>query len=134
MRYLKRFNESLSEYDLKEFCEENLVSLMDNKYNVYVYNKRDNEDIYPVVIFLGNDDIEESFKWDDIKEDFIPFIELLKTKYTITNENGNLPAIIKFNKGYNSSDYHIDDILEDDISDLEYDRISFYIKDENKNR
>jgi hypothetical protein len=73
MKHIKRFNENNDEDDLKDFCEIHLAYLLDD------YNFE-----------LGVDDIgfirgcsdagqirlenEEGFKWDDIKDCFIPFL------------------------------------------------------------
>ena len=69
------------EYDfakLIEFCEENLAYLIDEGYYVRVFNKGDYSKIR--ITFKGKDIV-----WDSFKDDFLPFIELLREKYDIDN-------------------------------------------------
>lgn len=72
MKYIKPFNENNNEYDLKEFCEINLAYLLDN------------EDFQLNIDFFGDPEYQKQgqiriendngFKWDDIKDYFIPFL------------------------------------------------------------
>jgi hypothetical protein len=81
MKYIKRFNESLasefSEENIRNICEEHLVELYDIgfKTNITLWRKGDN-----IIIDLYNG---EQFKWDDIKEIYIPFILFLDEKFEI---------------------------------------------------
>ena len=81
MKHLKRYNESLTPDgidDLKEFCEMNLVYLMDEDFIV---------DIDSRFGTTGNVSFdlkrESGFTWDEIKDHFIPFLQRLSNKYVI---------------------------------------------------
>lgn len=85
MKYLLKFNEDVSdEYELnqlKEFCNENLVSLIDEGYYLFF----DESELNGVKIFLSNDE-KQKFKWSDVKDEFIPFLEMLISKYNIYDD------------------------------------------------
>ena len=81
MKHLKRYNESLTPDgidDLKDFCEMNLVYLMDEDFIV---------DIDSRFGTTGNVSFnlkrESGFTWDEIKDHFIPFLQRLSNKYVI---------------------------------------------------
>ena len=81
MKHLKRYNESLTPDgidDLKEFCEMNLVYLMDEDFIV---------DIDSRFGTTGNVSFnlkrELGFTWNEISDHFIPFLQRLSNKYVI---------------------------------------------------
>lgn len=82
MKYIKRFNESLandfSEENIRNICEEHLVELYDIgfKTNITLWRKGTN-----IIIDLYK--VGEKFKWDDIKEIYIPFVLFLNEKFEI---------------------------------------------------
>lgn len=74
MKYIKRFNENNNEEDLKDFCETHLAYLLDDnnfELNVDSFNDHTQGGIYRGQIRIENN---EGFKWDDIKDYFIPFL------------------------------------------------------------
>ena len=85
MKYLLKFNEDVSdEYELnqlKEFCNENLVSLIDEGYYLFF----DESELNGVKIFLSNDE-KQKFKWSDVKDEFLPFLEILISKYNVYDD------------------------------------------------
>lgn len=146
LRYLKRFNESnfdpkvLSwikdnldmipindsqyrmaklEYDfakLREFCEENLAYLIDEGYFVGVENLGDYSKIR--FTFRGKNII-----WNDIKDDFSPFLELLREKYDIDNrETEEVLVWARPEKKSDGSHYYfsIDELLNDKMENCGY--------------
>jgi len=78
MKHLKRFNENNNEEDLKDFCETHLAYLLDD-YNFELYVDDINDDSMRSLSDSGQIRIEntEGFKWDDIKDYFIPFLKQL---------------------------------------------------------
>lgn len=80
MKYLKRFNESNDVFidKLEDFCEKNLAYLLDDG---YYFNISDNGDYSKIRITNRGKDII----WDNFKDDFLPFLELLEDKYIIDN-------------------------------------------------
>ena len=77
LKYLKGFNESVDyKKRLEEFCKENLAYLLDNQYllNVYQGHIRDLGTNFKIVVTKIN---ERPFLWDNIKDDYIQFLELV---------------------------------------------------------
>ena len=81
MKYIKRFNESLnsefSEENIRNICEEHLVELYDIGFKTNITLWRKGESIL-IDLYKG-----EEFKWDDIKEIYIPFILFLDDKFVV---------------------------------------------------
>jgi hypothetical protein len=98
MIHLKRFNESVSEWDLnliRKFCYENLAYLLDGPADIdFGLSLMDKNDIkvshYRVMI----KDINS--KWSDIEADICPFLELLEEKYNLVNITTNNQIEFKF--------------------------------------
>jgi hypothetical protein len=80
MRYLKKFNESVDQYELKEFCEINLAYLLDQGFEVLVTLLNTND--YSVEIRKYDLD-DYWFKWDQVKDYIIPFLIHLRNEYKI---------------------------------------------------
>jgi hypothetical protein len=79
----KRFNESVNEYDLKDYCETNLAYLMDDGlkvepdfYNGSEYNELDE---LSVLLSWGG----HRRKWSEIKDHIIPFLHRLRNEYEL---------------------------------------------------
>jgi hypothetical protein len=97
MKHLKSFNESKENFteELKDFCENSLAYLLDDGYNVSVYK-------YPMknyaIVSLGllfENSITfdwKRFYWDDIKDSFIPFLQLLSRRYELLAYNNSSPV------------------------------------------
>ena len=96
MKHLKRFNESLQpdEIDeLKDFCENSLAYLLDDGYNVSL-SMRDQLK-YPdkpyIIVSLGLLEAvayaygfePRKFYWNDVKDYYIPFLQLLVRRYEL---------------------------------------------------
>lgn len=149
MRYLKTF-ESLgkfttSTYEIETFIKNNLAYILDEgftyKVNFKYYGGRMN---YPVRIHKieqkDNNRSQLFFKWENIKDDFIPFLELLNDKYTLESyslEDKSLvidTGEIKTNWptfGTKKRWYSIEDLINDTIGDhIKFQFISFIITGE----
>ncbi len=95
MRYLIKFNEALEpDKELVTFCEENLSYLLDTEFSLRIdeYSNRSEINIKSIS--------KDGVNWEDMKDDFIPFFELLNSKYEIVddiwfNYNGGLIAFSK---------------------------------------
>lgn len=84
MRHLKNFNESMSKEDLQDFCESSLAYLIDEGFTINVYTHDDPRSGLP----KGESNIwlqknKEFFKWDEVKDYYIPFLQLLSNRYDI---------------------------------------------------
>lgn len=91
MKYLKLFNESIDKENLTDLCDMCLAYLMDDgyEYEIQEWNWLDYK-----VIYFDNKHLENKsyywpnryelmFKWSDIKDHFIPFLEMLSRQYRI---------------------------------------------------
>lgn len=84
MKHLKKFNESMSKEDLQDFCENCLAYLIDEGFTINVYTHGDPRSDLP----KGESNIwlqkgKEFFKWDEVKNYYIPFLKLLSNRYDI---------------------------------------------------
>jgi hypothetical protein len=107
MRYLKIFESFNDTKELREFCEDHLVYLLD--------------DGIKIQIELGNDDYQYAlfiqrfgggFQWNDIKDHFIPFLVMLSKRYSID-------GLIRFgfnNKSVSHSWFAFDAIISDKLN------------------
>jgi hypothetical protein len=77
MKFLKRYSESVLSNDIEEFCNDYLPFLKDNGFIIVVND--DPKEIYLTLYKYKN----ERIKWVDIKDDFLPFIELFSKRYKI---------------------------------------------------
>lgn len=131
MKYLKSFNEKKNYQeifsDVKELCEESLVYLLDDpSYSLEFFSIQNTLSI----VFLKKE--KTSFSWDDIKEDYIPFIEILSSKYNIhTSERTGKEVSTTYLKEYlerdgyappkkvfrqEGKDYTLEEILNDEVN------------------
>ena len=108
MKHLKRYNESLTPDgidDLKEFCEMNLVYLMDEDFIV---------DIDSRFGTTGNVSFdlkrESGFTWDEIKDHFIPFLQRLSNRYIIVDR-----VIISFQGTGTRDTLPVESLINDNI-------------------
>lgn len=86
MKHLKRFNEGVTQEDLQDFCESSLAYLMDESFNVTIRggdDPRARATTGQFGIFLAKNNGREFFKWDDVKDYYIPFLQLLSNRYDI---------------------------------------------------
>jgi len=79
----KRFNESVNEYDLKDYCETNLAYLMDDGLKVepdfYICSEYNELDELSVLLSWGG----HRRKWFEIKDHIIPFLHRLRNEYEL---------------------------------------------------
>ena len=85
MKHLRRFNESVNkEEELQDFCETYLAYLLDDGFEVSVetsYDHWKNNSEYLGITIKKTDN--GFFKWNDIKDQFIPFISVLSKEYKL---------------------------------------------------
>lgn len=88
MRYLRGIFESvLTREEFLDFCETNLAYLVDEGYEIFVKEDRDRSLLFaltiPSDISTEEDYDTGEFKWDDVKDHFIPFLTRLNKKYSV---------------------------------------------------
>ena len=135
MKHLKRFNENNNEEDLKDFCETHLAYLLDDnnfELNVDSFNDHTQGGIYRGQIRIENN---EGFKWDDIKDYFIPFlIQLDKIRGHQIKIGGEKLVFIHtttYNLGWTKLPF--DDLVNDrtTLRNMYWDKIHIELKDDN---
>jgi len=117
MKYLRSFNESITD-DLEIFCKENLAYLIDEGFKVNVDRTHKEVKIRIHNFYFPN---WTKFTWDDVKDDVIPFLEILSDKYNFFED-------IKFVSedqyhNYFNLEYKYDDVINENFSlneDLEW--------------
>lgn len=101
MRYLRGIFESVvTREEFLDFCETNLAYLVDEGYEIFVKEDRDRSLLFALTIpVAGYEEVMRSisvsdisteedydtgeFKWDDVKDHFIPFLTRLNKKYSV---------------------------------------------------
>jgi hypothetical protein len=131
MRYLKKFNELNDPYDeyinkLKKICEEALAYLIDEGFSVVV---KDNKVNYkPIKITISKIGLESDFKWSEVKDDIIQFIEFISESYELEEEPINFNEFIYGTRGIldtYSYSYSLSDVVNN-TGDFIDDEVSFY--------
>ena len=129
LKYIKLFEnlvlEELEE-EVKKLSEGSLSFLFDKGFDAYITNVESN-----ILIELSKyDKIDEDtvdrlqYNWDEIKEEFIPFIEILNEKYSIQE-------IMFYEDAENDwavDEYDIDDILNIDFNQNIIESIQIILK------
>ena len=91
MKHLKRFNESINEYDLKDYCETHLAYLMDEGLEVKI---DDYEGDLSVALYLYQSN-GHGRPWSEIKDQIIPFLHRFNNVYEINSlEDGSDKFIV----------------------------------------
>jgi len=122
MRYLRKFNESTDGgfSDFKKFCEYSLAYLIDDGFRVKVDAE---DDTLSILIHKFSFPNWTNFTWDDVKDDVIPLLEVLKEKYYFNENISFIGEDLNYNNFYLS--YKYDNILNDNFpleKDVDYHR------------
>lgn len=90
MRYLKRIFEEVSqdEYErLLDFCEGNLVYLLDDIWKLKINKKTAVYGYYDIVIYTFNNGNSVPVNWSDVQDYLIPFFRRLIENYDLVDIN-----------------------------------------------
>jgi hypothetical protein len=122
MKHLKMFKESLNDGErdeLKDFCETNLAYLMDegfeiscddNQYiNLYLPGKS------PYGANPNAIRIKDPFDWNDIKDHFIPFLQLLSRRYELKNFGHRPSDYVVLFQGDRNKYATVEQVINDDL-------------------
>ena len=96
MKYLKLFNENTDNFkeELQDFCDMNLAYLLDEGFTLQY--ARYNKSLYSVTL-IKNPGERHKFTWDEVKDRYIPFLQLLSKRY----------ELIDFTTGYDGKRHHL---------------------------
>ena len=111
MRYLRRFNESITD-DLRSFCNDNLAYLIDEGFKVKVDRTENNQVKIEIHKFYFPN--WTKFTWDDVKDDVIPFLDILRDKYSFFEDIKFVSEDQYYN--YFNLEYKYDDVIDDSFT------------------
>lgn len=126
MKYLRKFNENVITPeilldDVKTFCNQYLAYLLDDteiKLDIYdntIFEDGDEDNEIEIILYLPNYDtffIEKNRYWNDIKDDFIPFLDVLNNRYTGLDKKLAISSK-KDEPGHTLEHVNIQDLIED---------------------
>jgi regulator of sigma D len=125
MKYIRKFNEGKNITDeLKEFCSENLAYLIDGGFHILYSTGFIMQDYYTgISINKMVDNSYKIFNWHDIRDDVIPFFDILSRKYIVSDITFSLLG----NRFRLKKDIFVklDDIIGDNLEDYDIFKISF---------
>lgn len=116
MKYLKKFNENKNFnqflYELIEFYNNQIIWLKDDNFEIIWSNHNCKSGHIKIQLAKEDDYIEDYWYWEDVKDQFIPFIQILKSKYKIDDN------IIFTDNDCNDYDVNIYDVINDNFNDM----------------
>jgi len=147
MKYLKKFNENISTEDLKDLVNSCLIYLLDDNFIVDIYQRPTISRVFgkkKYELFLRKNDSKNDsivhfiknplnipdynkdgliYSWNEVKDQFIPFIELLNRRYKIEstfwfNSNNLIRKALgkmKITSSFKELNYSISDLLNDNV-------------------
>jgi len=134
MKHLKMFKESLDEddkldylFELRDFCDNSLAYLLDDGYEVDVFNDR--LSITHIALSLPGNNSSDEFYWNDIKDYYIPFLQLLSRRYNLDTyssrwvESSKAKLCNVFFLGDQSSYCSLEEVINDDLPAVAYNGI-----------
>jgi hypothetical protein len=133
MRYLKRFNEAISQEDLKDFCEMYLAYLLDDG---YALDFRESGRITQIDLVMPKYNTPNGswapggggpvgwMDWDQIKDSFIPFLKMLDREYDVKNNliTFQCPRAIQIQIPFQ-------DVIDDKVKDILHDKLTLDARD-----
>lgn len=127
MKHLKRFNESFEQQmareELQDFCETHLAYLLDDGYEIYhrIFILKEDRDSLLFALTIPSDMSTEEdpdageFKWNDIKDHFIPFLMHLNNNYEINGKTQFFTNTPHLTYQY----YTVQEMIDDKPSELD---------------
>jgi len=122
MKHLRRYNESLDDTEvdeLKDFCETSLAYLMDEGFeiscteNKYLYLSLPGKQLrYSLA--------KDPFDWNDIKDHFIPFVQLLSRRYELKHFGDRRSDHVVLFQGDRNKYATVEQVINDDLPTAVY--------------
>ncbi len=120
MRYLKKYKiPTYTIEELEEFCNENLSYLLDSDFNLRVESYGSRNSIFLKSQRSITSNLDVGLNWLDIKDDFIPFIEILNEKYKILHDIEFDTIGDKLGHLWFDTELIIDDLIDINFQSLE---------------
>lgn len=122
MKYLRKFNENtaIEKRDvivkkLQYITEEYLADLLDKGFSIFTWSSVIKKNIItPSTYFVELHNDDNPFKWSNIKDSFITYLEYIKDDSTIVEMSS---AYCNNDGEFYSKKYNIDNFLNDEIDD-----------------
>ena len=136
MKHLKMFKESLNDtevVELLDFCETSLVYLMDDGFDISC-----DLDKYLQLSLPGKSPsrygtAKDPFDWNDIKDHFIPFLQLLSRRYELKNFGHRPSDYVVLFQGNRNKYATVEQVINDDLpTEVYHDLWSIILKIRNK--
>ena len=123
MRYLRKFNESISDSisKVEEIADCHLADLKDKGFGVIVHQTKDKTGIAVWLGYRG-----KRFNWEFIKDSYITFASAINDEFSVTRVDAHLPIGTTIDK------YTYDDIVDDNISNDDLTYLVIIVKEKNK--
>lgn len=134
MKHIKPFNESKEnlQQELKDFCETSLAYLLDDGYDISI-SLRDQVK-YPgknhVIVSLGLPEENylplrpyagySKFYWNDVKDYYIPFLQMLVRRYELLPYPYKGDGYVYFNGEMGFAYFSLDEVINDSISGMNH--------------
>ena len=121
MRYLKRFNEDLTQDEIKElteFGQDCLSFLLDEGFE-FDY-ERSIGDCWWLDLYGPQDEYENpiAYTWDQVKDYYIPFLHLLKARYNLVDDSLGRTIHVKLGVGQDIANsfanYTFDEVVNEE--------------------
>jgi len=96
MKFLRKFNENLEDrLEIKDYCEMNLAYLIDEGFFIDVHSH--GGAYYNITLRKSSTTNQHGvhtsyFRWDDIKDHYIPFILRIQKKYKLSSDYINFTS------------------------------------------
>jgi hypothetical protein len=120
MIHIKIFETFNDINSLEEFCNESLANLIDAGFYIKITTQKYNPNVFFIKLYkIDKSDYKNWFRWDDVKDDYIPFLEILASKYDISKVvSGNIQkSIILFRYDNNNEIVDLDKVDEYNSTD-----------------
>jgi hypothetical protein len=135
MRYLKLFNENYFDSlafkireEVEDFCKDYLAYLLDENFELEVTKYTDtSRDLNTIKIGIRREPEKfGTFKWDEVKDQVIPFLQVLKERYTLDKplKKDNIPFhkrsdIILYTEGFKQLAFETKGLIDEQDKSLE---------------
>jgi hypothetical protein len=118
MKHLKMFNESLNDGETKElidFCETSLAYLMDEGFDISCDLDKYLQLSLPGKSDTGYGTAKDPFDWNDIKDHFIPFLQLLSRRYELKHFGHRPSDYVVLFQGDRNKYATVEQVINDDL-------------------